>query len=429
MLKAGIMRTAAGPQKPMDREARRGLRVHALALASVAVAAALQVAVSDPLSAPFWPFHAAVAITAAYGGFSAAAVATLASLLAARIGSDVTLWAGTLFCVEGLLIAAIVIRITSALQSQRQQTAEADRRILELRSAQGQARLIDTALSRLDERSSDDVIVVLDHEGRIVDWRTGATKLYGQNRDQMLGRSASTLFAEPGDAEFTRLLSDARESGAHSIGPHRGVDGSLFLADVEIRPFSRGGFEGFTMLVRDLRRAQADANLRSEADAARRQLAALQQVTDPLLNTLGSADLVTTLLDRLRHAIAAEGVALINTGRLHRRVFCASGGLQCERGGQESQPVLPGDRPGRALIIHNDPAGVSQVSALRWPETVSSLIAVPVVCGGSPRAVVEVASTRSRQSTEWDIALVQVVAARIAGVLRDDPSYAGAGAA
>jgi PAS domain S-box-containing protein len=350
-------------------------------------------------------------------------------LLAARIISDVTLSAGVLFCIEGLLIAAIVIRFTSALQSQRRQTAEADRQVLELRSAQRQGRLIDTALNRLDERSSDDVIVVLDHEGRIVDWRTGATKLYGQNRDQMLGRSASTLFAEPADAEFTRLLSDAREGVAHSLGPHRGVDGSLFLADVEIRPFSRGGSEGFTMLVRDLRRAQADANLRSEADAAHRQLAALQQVTDPSLNTLGSADLVTTLLDRLRHAIAAEGVALINTGRFRRRVFCASGGLQCERGGQESQAALPGDRPGRALIIHNDPAGVSQLSALRWPETVSSLIAVPVVCAGSPRAVVEVASTKSRQSTEWEIALVQVVAARIAGVLRDDPSYAGAGAA
>jgi PAS domain-containing protein len=425
------MRNVAAFLGPLDLEGRRRLWFHAIALASVAGAAAVQTAtIAETRSAPFWPFHAVVALTAAYGGFSAALVATLASVLAGRLISQVTLSTGALFSIECIVLAGVVVWLAGALQSQRQRTAAADRRILELKSAERRGELVDTALSRLDERSVEAVIVVLDAEGCIADWRNGAAQLFARSRDEVLGLSASTLFGpDVDDGQFAQLLSEAREGGARRTGPHRGADDSLFMADVEIVPLSRGGLDGFTMLVRDLRREQADARLRTEADAAHRQLAALQQVTDPLLNALASAEQVTTLLDRLREAIAADGVALIRTGGFGRRVFCASGGLQCQRAGQESQAELRGDRPGRALIIHNDPVGVSQVSAVRWPDTVSSLIAVPVVCAGSPQAVIEVASTRSRRSTEWEIALVQVVAARIAGILREDPSYAGAAGA
>ena len=71
----------------------------------------------------------------------------------------------------------------------------------------------------------------------------------------------------------------------------------------------------------------------------------------------------------------------------------------------------------RTLMIHNDPSGVAEVSAAVWPDDVSSLIAVPVVRAGSKQAVVEVVNRIGRRATEWEIALVQVVAARIAGYL------------
>ena len=44
----------------------------------------------------------------------------------------------------------------------------------------------------------------------------------------------------------------------------------------------------------------------------------------PFLNTLGGADPVTMLLDRLCKAIGADGVALVHFGRFRSTVLCAS---------------------------------------------------------------------------------------------------------
>jgi hypothetical protein len=238
---------------------------------------------------------------------------------------------------------------------------------------------------------------------------------------------------------FAPLLVAARQGVARHVGQHRRADGTPFTADVEITPLSRGGVDGFTMIVRDLTHQQAwaafatfaaetQAQLRREADVAQRQLETLQYLTDPSLNALDSEALVKTLLSRLQAAIDAEGIALVHMGRFRRRVFCADSGLQCLRGSQRPLAELRSEHPDRALIVHNDAASVLQLSAVQWPESVSSLIAVPVMSAGSRQAVIEVVSSRRRYSTEWEIALVQVVAARLAGVTGGDP-LADAGAA
>ena len=76
----------------------------------------------------------------------------------------------------------------------------------------------------------------------------------------------------------------------------------------------------------------------------------------------------------------------------------------------------------RAVMIHNDPTAAAEVSAAVWPDDVSSLIAVPLVRAGSVTAVLEVVNRTGRRATEWEIALVQVVAARMAGFLDDESS-------
>ena len=147
---------------------------------------------------------------------------------------------------------------------------------------------------------------------------------------------------------------------------------------------------------------------------------------------IATAGMVDTTLagaqkDTVAAALDAEGIAVLHTGRFEHRVVCASG-LQCLRASQLPPDDLLGDEPVRALIIHNDAASVSAMSAVQWPSGVSSLIAVPVVNAGAMQAVIEVVSARRQRATEWEIALIQVVAARIAGLLRDDP-YVDAGAA
>jgi PAS domain S-box-containing protein len=425
----------------VDASERNRLLSHAFALASVTVAVALQAQVAGAATGMrFWLLQAAVALAASYGTLSTIAVAILASVLAVRITSGADLTTCFLFSVEGFVISLVVLQLRESLKKQQNRTAEADKWILELKSSDRRGRLIDRAFNRLDEVATDAVIVVLDREGHIVDWRAGATRLYGRKRDDMLGSSVSALFSpELSDEKLAGLLSEAMSGAAEHTGPHRRVDGTFFTADVEFKPLSRGGYDGFTMIVRDLTRqeawdafatsaTEAHARLRSEADVAHDQLATLQYLTDPSLNTLDSAALVKTLLNRLRSAIEAEGIAVVHTGRFERHVVCASG-LQCMRRASQLPPDdLSGDEPVRALIIHNDAASVSEMSTGQWPAGVSSLIAVPVVCAGSTEAVIEVVSATRRRATEWEIALIQVVAARIAGLIHHDP-FADAGAA
>jgi len=130
---------------------------------------------------------------------------------------------------------------------------------------------------------------------------------------------------------------------------------------------------------------------------AQRQLSTLQELTDPALNSLGAVQFVAELLNRLRSAIQAEGIALIDVAAAAVTANTA-----------------------RTVMIHNDPAAVAEVSASVWPDDMSSLIAVPVVRAGATTAIMEVVNRTGRRATEWEIALVQVVAARIAGFLEGE---------
>jgi hypothetical protein len=134
-----------------------------------------------------------------------------------------------------------------------------------------------------------------------------------------------------------------------------------------------------------------------------------------------------TLLDRLREAIDAEGVALVYMEKFRRRVICAESGLQCERGVYRPPLDMRRADAGRTLMIHNDAAAVAESSAAGWPADVTSMMAMPVVRAGSTQAVMEVVYRTGRRATEWEIALVQVAAARIAGLLQED-RYADSGA-
>ena len=174
------------------------------------------------------------------------------------------------------------------------------------------------------------------------------------------------------------------------------------------------------MIVRDLTSEQAFHQLQQEADVANRQLLTLRHVTDPSLNSLAGGDFVATLLARLREAIDAEGVALVSMEKFRRRVVCAANGLQSERGVYRPPLDLRRADAGRTLMIHNDKAAVAEASVAGWPADVSSMMATPVVRAGSTQAMMEVVYRTGRRATEWEFALVQVAAARIAGALHDD---------
>ena len=410
---------AAALLRNLETTEQKRLIAHAIAIGAVAVAVVTRWLFGFGGDAPFALFFAAIAVSAACGGIAPALVAALASLIAVRVTTDASFAAALMFAAEGMTVALVVVVLRASLDDERKRISAMEPWMRELKSTERQGRLVDSAFSQLDE-AADTVVVVLDGAGRVSSWRAGATRLYGIRAEDMLGSIPATLFDELPDDGFARLISGARQGEAGHTGRQRRGDGSSFDADVRIRPLSRGGFDGFAMIVRDLTSEQAFHQLQQEADVANRQLLTLRHVTDPSLNSLAGGDFVATLLDRLREAIDAEGVALVSMEKFRRRVVCAASGLQSERGVYRPPLDLRRADAGRTLMIHNDKAAVAEASVAGWPADVSSMMAMPVVRAGSTQAMMEVVYRTGRRATEWEFALVQVAAARIAGCLQDD---------
>jgi GAF domain-containing protein len=108
---------------------------------------------------------------------------------------------------------------------------------------------------------------------------------------------------------------------------------------------------------------------------------------------------------------------------LHPRLFWAAEGIRPE---PPEAGSVRGDRVGRALLIHNDEARVADMTVARWPAGVRSLIAVPLLQNGEFHATMEVVYQRGARSTDWEIALIQVAAARAATMMSVE-SYARTG--
>jgi len=401
------------------------LRPHALALLFVTAAAAAKFFLgASGGAATFALTGAAVALSAALGGLSPGMVATLAAVVLARAIDHAPPVASALFALEGTLISVVVIRLTAATEEYIQEVEAAEARIRELKALERHGRAIDIACERLERVPSDYAIVMLDARGRITNWRASAQRQFGWMAEDVVDTSAARLFAlEPGDEGFAQLLARANASGiARWSGRQRRTDGTEFDVNIEIQPLVEPGCDGFTMLVHDRTREQewqaftastADAQvaLREEADVAHRQLATLQHVTDPSLYALPTADVVTALLDRLREAVDADGVALVRGIGPRRCVVAAGEGLQ-PAGAADRVDRIPDQR---TLLIQNDPTRVAEMSLAGWPESVSAMITVPVTYAGRVEGTIEVVGLRGRRSTEWEIAVIQVVAGRFAG--------------
>ena len=417
------------------------LRIHGIAIALVLVAWAARhfLALGDSA----WVFllaSAAVAISASVGGISAGAVATLTAWLVARLETRVAPLPAVVFLLEGLLISWVVGRLTARRQEQDARLAAANFTIGELQASERRGCAMAAASRRLEEATHEHAAIVLDRMGRVVTWPSGAARLYRIGVSEMDGQSVVSLFQPAlSEGHLHQLLAEAGRRGvAKYRGPQSRGDETQFDADVELKPIDERGADGFTMLVTDrtseeqrkavaISAADLQRTLREEADLARQQLGALQTITDPSLNALPPAVMAVALLDRLRETLGADGVALVFFERTGHRVYSAKEGLQPRIGvDRRYSDARPSSR-GRTVFIQNDAARVAEMSQVGWPDSVLSLLTVPVLQAGLLVGTVEVAHARARRATEWEIALVQVVAAR-AGGLTQPASYADAGA-
>jgi len=413
---------------------REQLRTQGLVLTWVATALVLRYLLgADETAATFLFYPVVVAFAALRGGWTSGLVASLASVVAIRLVGSPGTWTSSLFVGESLVLSAIVVSLTTRLGDRADTLDAANRRIGDLQNADAHARTLDVAVRALETRTAEIGIVLLDRQGLIVEWRQGAQQLYGVVPDAVQGVTAAMLFPDGhADVAFRTLLAEAQGGTVvrKTVWQRRG-DGTLFEADVELAMTVAVGGDGFAMVVHDrtleyARQASAAASadaqkaLRTEADVAHRQLAALQSVTDPTLNGWAPSHLVAELLERVRNAVQADGIALVlMRGANAPRVFSAPDGLHPEGMTGRPLPELSGQAMSRIVLVQNDPARVAEQSLLCWPEGTASLLSVPVVYAADVEGTIEVVDRRGRRSTEWEIALLQVVAARVAGLARD----------
>jgi PAS domain S-box-containing protein len=338
-----------------------------------------------------------------------------------------------LFFAESLAITGLVLSFQSSLRERGLTLDVANLRIGELNTSEQHGRTVDAACRQLEEIAADHALISLDRQGKVTAWGLSAERLYGKGSRSIVGANGATLFAdESADQVFKRLLAEAVRNGTTKYsGRHVRADGSIFDADVDLRLVSQMGGDGFTMLLHDrtpdqqrqataIANAEAQRSVRQEADLAQRQLATLRAVTDPALNELTPSDLAVELLDRVRTAVSADGVALVVSRTIQsKRLLSASTGLRPDGLRDERAIDTLTGSASRIVMIQNDRERVAERSLLRWPAEVGSLVSVPVVHAGDIVGSLEVVDVKARRSTEWEMALIQVAAARIAALARD----------
>ena len=414
------------PKTQDELERRRG---HLVALLLVAVVwSAKHVTGLTDGSALYTVYGFTIALAAMVGGLAPGAVATMAAVLLVNADAPASVFSAArmMFALEGLGLTVMVAGIRRRLRETSTDLGAAESANQALTEEVRRARISHDAFEHLGEMAADTAAFVVNAQGLIVEWPRSAVRLYGFTEAHMLGSHVSAVLEESWrPAALDDLLAgDDREASTRRAGVHRRADGTPLHAEFAIKRCGLHDREHFTVAVEDLaRRRETDAfreaalraqtALQLAADEARAQLETLEALTDPAVSVVAGSAGVDDLLDRLRSALRAEGVALVRVGRASTRIVAAAG-LQPVASGKPGGPPSTGPGDSRVTLVHNDASRVAQVSAVQWPPTVSSILVVPVRYSGPVAFRIEVVNERRAPSTEWDLALARIVADRLA---------------
>jgi PAS domain S-box-containing protein len=165
--------------------------------------------------------------------------------------------------------------------------AKITRDITERRAVQEVLRESERRFRLLVEGVTDYALYMLDPNGIIVNWNTGAERMKGYRAEEIVGQHFSRFYPESerlAGAPARALQTAAREGRYESEGWRVRKDGTQFWANAILDPIKdeEGNLVGFAKITRDIteRRASQQALEESEAQRARAQkMEALGQLT------------------------------------------------------------------------------------------------------------------------------------------------------
>ena len=164
----------------------------------------------------------------------------------------------------------------------------------------------------------DYALFLLDVDGRIVDWYSGAARIYGYSEDEVIGKHVSFLYPgdeNPGPEPQQELSRSAAEGHFGNEGWHVRKDGSRFWANAITMALrdENGELQGFARVVRDFsERHERDEKLRRSRARVR-----------PVLSESTIAGIVSGEFDRIPEAndsfLEMVGYSRedLSAGRLH----------------------------------------------------------------------------------------------------------------
>ncbi|PSJ38576.1 PAS domain S-box protein [Allosphingosinicella deserti] len=235
---------------------------------------------------PFLLFVLPVVIAVFYGGRGPGLLAGLISLLAGLSFVAVP----DRMTVHILVQAALFVLVCAGVGwlggrlARQQRLGEQHREAAEAEA--GRARAAGEELRLLLEGATRYAIFMVDPEGSIGSWNSGAERVFGWREEEVLGRPSAMFTAEEEGARRARdALDQARAEGRYSDEAwYLRADGSEFLADATITPLWRenGVLRGYATIVHDV----------TDRRAAERNLEKREQHLQSILATVPDAMIV-----------------------------------------------------------------------------------------------------------------------------------------
>ena len=273
---------------------------------------------------------------------------------------------------------------------------------------------------------TDDAIITDDLQGIIRSWNPGAERVYGYSASEAIGKPIRVLLPEELHDEAASLL--RRTMAGERIVNYRTrrirKDGKVLTVSLTVSPVrdEQGELVGASRITRDITEQAAAEGAQAELH---RQLLLLVEASGVLLASPQPEAVVETTLATASHVIEADAYALWRKSTDGWRLASSRGltqayGSYIPLSDETSDPF-----DGQSLVVEDVFATpvVRNREQIYAAEGIRSLLAVPLLIGGTPSATIVFYYRQQRRFGDAEIRVAQALGNIAAGALSTAELY------